>query len=148
MKIFLTSFIVSLILSACGNTQSFVYRDIRNFKIDSIGSDHSTVSMDLIYFNPNSFGVYLKKIDCDVYVDHNYVGKYSLDTLMRISRQSEFSIPSRMLLNTKSIFRNAFTTLLSGDLFVEIKGTARVGKVGVFITVPFNYSGRQKLSLF
>ena len=51
--------------------------------------------MKLVYFNPNSFGVNLKRIDCDVYVDHNYLRKYLLDTVMHIAKKSEFVVPSK-----------------------------------------------------
>jgi hypothetical protein len=47
--------------------------------------------MDLVYYNPNGFGVDLRKVDCDVYVDNTYLGKFQLDTLMHIPRRSEFT---------------------------------------------------------
>lgn len=143
-------FILSLITSfcACKTPQSFEYRDLKNFKIDSFGFDHSRISMDLVYFNPNNYGVNLKKIDCDVYVEHNYLGKFTLDTLMHIAKRSEFFIPSCMSVEMKNIFKNAFSTIFGTDVLVEVKGTTRVGKAGIFITVPFSYSGRHKFNLF
>jgi hypothetical protein len=79
--------------TACSKPQSFDYRDIRNFRIIKPGFDRSTISMDLVYFNPNNFGVQLKHVDCDVYVDKNYLGKFVLDTLMFIPKKSEFVLP-------------------------------------------------------
>jgi LEA14-like dessication related protein len=133
---------------SCKKPQSFEYRGLQNFKVSNLGFDKSTVSMDLIYFNPNNFGVELRKVDCDVYLEHNYVGKYALDTLMHIAKKSEFAIPSKMDIDMKNIFKNALTSIFSSEVLIEVKGTTRVGKAGIFITVPFNYSGRQKLSLF
>src|SRR5579883_2963672 len=75
---------------SCKKPKDFEYREMKNFKIDSLGFDHSNVSMDLYYFNPNNFRVDLKKIDCDVYVEHNYVGRFTLDTTMHIAKRSEF----------------------------------------------------------
>jgi hypothetical protein len=103
--------------------------------------------MDLVYFNPNNYGVELRKIDCDVYVQHNYLGKYMLDTSMHISKRSEFAIPSRMQVDMKNLFKNTLSSLFLSDLLIEVKGTTRVGKAGIFITVPFSYSGWQKFSL-
>ena len=48
----LFAFIVS-----CKKPESFEYRDLKNFKVDSLGFEKSAVSMDLVYFNPNNFGV-------------------------------------------------------------------------------------------
>lgn len=120
---------------------------MQNFKIDSLGFENSRISMDLVYFNPNNFGVNLKKIDCDVYIDHNYLGHYLLDTFMHIAKRSEFFVPSRMSVDMKNIYKNAFSSIFGSDVLVEVKGTTRVGKSGIFITVPFSYSGRHKFSL-
>lgn len=141
---------VALLLTffSCKKPQGFDYRDMKNFKIDSLGFDHSNVSMDLVYFNPNNFGVELKKVDCDVYVEHNYVGKFNLDTLMHITKRSEFAIPCKMQVSMKNMFKNALTTIFASDFLVEVKGTVRAGRMGIFITVPFTYSARQKFSMF
>ena len=140
--------LLACIFTACQKPQSFEYRDLKNFKVDSLGFDQSTISMDLVYFNPNNFGVDLKHVDCDVYVEHNYLGKYILDTTMHIAKKSEFSVPSQMQVNMRNLLKNTLTSLFSSDLLLEVKGTTRVGKAGVFITVPFSYSGRYKFSMF
>jgi len=137
-----------LLATSCKKPDSFEYREVRNFKIDSLGFDKSTVSMDLVYFNPNNFGVELKNVDCDVFVQHNFLGKYTLDTSMHIAKRSEFIVPSRMQVDMKNLFKNAIGSLLSTELFVEVKGTTRVGKAGIYITIPFTYSGWQKFSVF
>ncbi|WP_153800188.1 LEA type 2 family protein [Foetidibacter luteolus] len=140
--------ILATALLACKKPQGFEYRDTRNFKIDKLGFDKTTVYMELVYFNPNNFGVNLKHVDCDVYVNQNYVGKYLLDTLMHISRKSEFSIPSRMEVDMRNIYKNALNTLLSNDVLVQVKGNTKVGKAGIFVNVPFSYEGRHKFNLF
>jgi len=139
---------VLLFFFSCKKPQGFDYREMRDFKIDSLGFDHSNVSMQLVYFNPNNFGVELKKVDADVYVEHNYVGRFNLDTLMHITKRSEFAIPCKMQVNMKNMFKNALTTIFAPDILVEVKGSVRAGRMGIFITVPFNYSARQKFSMF
>ena len=140
--------LVAVLAAGCREPQSFEYRGMQNLKIDSVGLVSSKVSLELIYFNPNNFGVDLRHVTCDVYINHNYLGKYVLDTLMRIPKRSEFLIPSGMLVDMKNIFKNAFGALFSNEVLVELRGTTRVGKAGIFINVPFNYSGMEKFSLF
>ena len=67
---------------------------------------------------------------------------------MHIAKRSEFSIPSSMNVDMKNIFKNAIGTFLSKQVLVEIKGSTRVGKSGIFITVPFTYSAMEKFSMF
>jgi LEA14-like dessication related protein len=104
--------------------------------------------MDLVYFNPNSFGVQLRKVDCDVYIEDQYLGKYQLDTLMSIPKKAEFVLPSRMEVNMRNIFKNTFSVLFSKEVLVKVQGTTRVGKGNFFINVPVNYEGRHKFELF
>jgi LEA14-like dessication related protein len=137
-----------LFIFSCKKPQSFEYREMRDFKVDSIGFEHSNISMNLVYFNPNNFGVSLKKVDCDIYVEHNYVGHFNLDTLMHITKRSEFALPAKMRVNMKNLFKNALTTVFASDFLVEAKGTVKAGRGGIYITVPFNYSARQKMKLF
>jgi LEA14-like dessication related protein len=147
MKLVASFFFLSVVLISCRKPESFEYRDVKNFKIDSLGFEKSTVSMDLVCFNPNNFGIDLKNINCDLYVEHSYLGKYVLDTTMHITKKSEFAIPSRMQVDIRNLFRNTLNSFFSNELLLEIKGTTRVGKGGIYITIPFYYSGRYKFNL-
>ena len=133
---------------SCQKPQGFEYRDLKNVRVQQAGFDKTNLSIDLVYFNPNSFGVDLKKVDCDVYIDNNFLGNYKLDTTMHIDKRSEFTLPSTMAVNMQGVFKNALTVLLSNEVLVTVKGTTRVGKAGIFITVPFNYEARHKMKFF
>lgn len=137
-----------LFLASCQKPQGFEYRGLQNFKVDSIGFNQSTISLNLIYFNPNNFGVFLKHVDCDVYVNNNYLGKYVLDTLMHIAKRSEFVLPSKMNVDMRNFLKNSLATILGQEVLLNVKGNTRVGKGGIFVNVPFSYSGREKFSLF
>lgn len=104
--------------------------------------------MELVYFNPNGFGVDLKKVDCDIYIDNSYLGKYQLDTLMHIPRRSEFMLPSRVQVDMKAILKNGLNMLFNKEVLISVKGTTRVGKAGFYKNVPFDYEARHKLDLF
>jgi LEA14-like dessication related protein len=138
----------ALFLIGCAKPKSFDYRGVKNVKIETMGFDKTLLNMELIYYNPNGFGVDLKKIDCDVYLDSSYLGKYQLDTLMHIPRMAEFILPSRIAIDMKAILKNGLNLLISKEVLINVKGTTRVGKGGIFKTVPFDYEARQRLSLF
>ena len=104
--------------------------------------------MDLVYFNPNNYGVDLKNVDCDIYLDNTYVGKFKLDTLMHITRNAEFTLPAKMDVDMRNIFKNTMNVLFSREVLVGAKGNTRVGKSGIFVNVPFKYEGRHKVDLF
>ncbi|NCI46341.1 LEA type 2 family protein [Sediminibacterium soli] len=148
MKTYLVLAGLALLFASCSKPQAFEYRDLKNLKVETVGFDQTALSMDLVYYNPNGFGVDLRRVDCDVYVDNTYLGKFQLDTLMHISRRAEFVLPSKIMVDMKTVLKNSLTMLFSQEVLVNVKGTTRVGKAGIFATVPFNYEARHKLSLF
>lgn len=148
MKKLLVSGAFIAVLASCSKPQGFDYRDVKNVHIENVGFSQTILAMDLVYYNPNGFGVDLKKVDCDVYIDNSYLGKFQLDTLMHIPRKAEFSLPSRIVVDMQSVIRNGLNLLFSKEVLVNVKGTTRVGKAGFYATVPFNYEARHKLSLF
>ena len=148
MKIWPTSILLIVLLSSCASPKTFEYREIRNIKLDQFGFDKTSLAMELVYFNPNNFGLDLKKVDADVYVDNHYLGKMNLDTTMHIPKKADFILPSKIALDLKEFYKNALNLAISNEVLVTVKGTTRVGKAGLFKTVPFTYEGRHKLSLF
>lgn len=139
---------LAVLCFSCKKPTAFDYRDVRNIRVDNLGLNTSRVSMDLVYYNPNNFGVNLKNVNCDIYIDSNYLGKFVLDTLMHIPKASEFTLPASMQVNMKGLFKNSINLLFNNEVTIAAKGTSRVGKGGFYVTVPFNYQGKQKINLF
>ena len=148
MKLFSFAILsISILLVSCSKPKSFEYRGVKNIRVQQIGFDKSKLSMDLVYFNPNSFGVRLKKVDCDIFVDNNFLGKYTLDTSLYIDKKSEFVLPSYMNVDMKNVYKNIFQVLFSKEVTVKLKGTTKVGKSGVYLTVPINFETKQKFTI-
>ena len=56
------------------------YKDFTNFKVEKWGMAESTITMDIVYYNPNKIGFQVKRTEADVYVDGVYLGKAISDT--------------------------------------------------------------------
>lgn len=148
MKIWAVSVVFCMALLSCAAPKSFEYKEVRNVKIDNFGFDKTSLALELVYYNPNNFGMDLRNVDADVYIDNRYLGKMLLDTAMHISKKSDFVLPSKIGVDLKEFYKNAMTMVFSNEVLVTVKGTTRVGKAGIFRTVPFTYEGRHKLNLF
>lgn len=139
------SIVIVVITAACKKPQSFDYRDVRNIKIEKLGFDKTSLYMELVYFNPNNFGVTLKNVSCDIYINKNYLGHYALDTSLSIEKRSEFVLPSRVAVDMKNIYKNALSMVFNKEVEVNVKGTARIQKI-INLTIPFDYTGKHKFS--
>jgi len=146
-KLLLATCTILILFTACKKPRSFDYRGVKNIKVQQLGFDKSKLSMDLIYFNPNGFGVNLRKVDCDIFVDNNYLGKYTLDTTLYIDKRSEFVLPSNMNVDMRNVYKNIFNVLFSKEITVRLKGTTRVGKGGIYLTIPIDFETKQKFTM-
>ena len=135
------------VLLSCSTPKAFEYKGLNNVKVNNVGFEYLDLSLNLVYFNPNNFKVDLKKVDCDVYIDNRYLGKYALDTLMHIPKKQNFELPSRMRVDLGGVFKNAFSLLMNKEVLIKVKGKTKIGKGFIFIDVPFSYETRQTISL-
>ncbi len=133
---------------ACKKPISPVYKDLRNFQIGSIAGDTSLVTFEVVYYNPNAFDLQFKRANCDVFIEQNYAGHFDIDTFMLIKKQADFVLPVRMQVGMKNFLKNAMQLMFKSELEVQVKGKARVGRRGFYITVPVDYSGKHKINLF
>jgi LEA14-like dessication related protein len=139
-----------LLVAFLAGSLAFLFKEpefveARNFAIKSIGLKSATVYTDLYYFNPNGFGIQLKKADLDIYIDDQFVGHTLIDTLINIPKRDTFSIPVNMDVEMKKIFPNALSILLKEEVNLKIEGTAKLGKAGIFLNVPVKYEGKHRL---
>ena len=140
--------LIPFLAASCATPKDFEYREIRNIRVGKIGFGGTDLNLDLVYFNPNGYGVDLRKVDCDVYVDNIYLGKCQLDTSMHIPRKAEFVLPARIQIDMQSVLKNGLGALFGKEVLINVKGSSKVGRNGFFKTVPFNYETRQTLKLF
>ena len=140
--------IPTFLLVSCAAPKELEYRDFKNFSIEKLGFSSSSVRMDLIYFNPNNFGLQLKRTDLDIFLDSNYLGRTEQEYAITIPRRAEFTIPIKMDVDMRNLLKNGFITLFSNEVKVKVIGNVKVGKANVFKSFPVNYEGVQRFTLF
>ncbi len=140
-------FLILLLLNGCKHAESFEYREIKNLQVKHVGLTKTIVQMNLLFYNPNNFGINLKKIDCEVYFNQKYIVNYTLDTMMHISRKSSFEIPATLNFDFIDIIKRGISTVLNKEAIISIKGTAKVGKACFYKNIPLQYDIKYKLPL-
>ncbi len=145
----LSSFLaVLLFASSCQAPKELEYRDFRNLKIEKIGFGSSMMKVDVIYYNPNNFGLQLRYTDLDIFIDGNYLGHSSQDYQITIKRLSEFVLPLQVNLDMQNLLKNVLPTVLGKEVTVKITGKVKVGKANVYKTFPVSYEARQRFTSF
>ena len=146
-----TSLLLSLCIFAvlsCSSPKEIEYRDYRNFGLTKLGFNKSMVKLDLQYYNPNNFGLQLRRTELDIYVNNSLLGQSTSDSLIHIPRRDTFTIPIKFEVDMANLLKNAVITMFNKEVAVKVTGKVKVGKGNVFMSYPVNYVGNHTFSLF
>jgi LEA14-like dessication related protein len=130
-----------IVLSSCGtnNVKDPEYRDIRNIRLINLGPLQSTAGVDLVYYNPNKFGVQLETARGDIYIDSSYFGQFELNEKVQVKKRSEFILPATVKVDMISAIKNQRDLLKKQDALIRVQGTAMVKKAGFLKEIPISY---------
>jgi LEA14-like dessication related protein len=151
MKVMISTLALAIILlTSCGtsNIREPEYREISEIKLVEVGLLQSTAGIDLVYYNPNNFGVQLSEARGDLYVDNAYLGRFSLEEKVQVRKRSEFIVPAIIKLDMIGALRNQQEILKKKEVLVRVEGTARVKKAGISRDIPLKYEGMQNIERF
>jgi len=149
--LFSTLTIAVLMLASCGgknDVQEPEYRDIRNIRLINLGPLQSTAGVDLVYYNPNDFGVQVASARGDIYVDDNYFGRFELDDKVQVRKRSEFILPAIVKVDMIGVARNQRDLYKKKEALVRVEGVATVRKGGFSREIPIKYQNMQNIERF
>lgn len=141
-------YLLTILLVCCSTPKELEYRDFRNFAVQKVGFSTTSVKMDMIYYNPNGFGLQLKKTELDVFVNDVLLGHTSQEYQITIPKKEQFIIPIVMDVDMKNLLKNSLTSLFNKEVRVRVNGSIKVGKANVFISFPLKYEGIQAVDFF
>jgi LEA14-like dessication related protein len=152
MKTIISTLVLALILfSSCStykDVQEPEYRDIRDVRLIKAGLLETTAGVDLIYYNPNDFGIQLTNAKGDIYIDNTYFGRFNLDDKVQVKKHSEFVLPVVFKLDNIGTIKNQRDIYKKKEALVRIEGTARVKKSGFSKEIPIKYESMQNIERF
>ena len=137
----------ALFFGSCksGNIRDPEYREIQNVRIMDVGLLQTTAGLDLVYYNPNDFGVTLSQARGDVYIDNMFFGRFGISDKVAVSKRQEFIIPAVLKMDNISAVKNHREIFKKKQAMIRIEGFATVRKAGFNKEVPIKYEGIQDL---
>lgn len=142
-------FFIALVafMTSCRSPKDLEFRGFTNLSVENIGFTGAILHVDVLYYNPNNFGLELNRTDLDIFIDSTFLGHSSQDLQVRVPRRQEFSIPLKVDLDMRNLLKNGIMGFLNKEVSIRVIGKVRVGKAGVYKTFDMNYQTFQKLSL-
>lgn len=137
--------IVLLVSCKSENIKEPEYRDIRNIRLMDVGILQTTAGLDLVYYNPNNFGVQLKEARGDVYIDDIYFGRFGIQDKVAVRKHDEFIVPAVIKMDNIGAIKNHRDIWKKKKAVIRIEGFATVSKAGFNKQVPIKYEGTQDI---
>lgn len=141
MKAVRIIFLLALMVGACAPKEDVQLRAI-NIKEVRTGEDGNPVLFaDVVFFNPNSGRMKVKKIDIDVFVDGKKAARVDQNLSLLIRGNSEFTIPLEAQLNFKEVgLLDTILSLFGGkEHEMRFEGKMKVSVRGFPVNVPVSY---------
>ncbi len=151
MKTLISTLAVATVLftsCATSNFQEPTYREIRDIRLVDAGILKSKAGMDIVYYNPNSFGVTLTDARGDVYVDDHYLGRFEVPENVTVQKRSEFVVPAIVSIDMIGAIKNHREIWRKKEAKIRIDGFARVRKSGFSKEIPLKYETVQNIEKF
>lgn len=131
----------------CSKPKAPDYLGYENFEVAKIGVKNTVLSTRVKLYNPNAYALKLKSASVDVYINNDYLGRSSIDTLITLPGKDTTYVPLQLTASAKDILSNTIKVWLNPEVKVRITGAARAGRGSLFVNVPINYEGVQRIQL-
>jgi LEA14-like dessication related protein len=147
LSLIISTFLV-FFMTSCHEPKFLEFREFNNLKVDKLSFAGAGLTVDLVYYNPNNFGLQLNRTDLDVYIDSTFLGHSSQDIQINIPKRDLFTIPLKLDLDVKNLLKNGITSLFNKNVAVRVLGSVKVGKAGIYKSFPVDYTSIQNFSMF
>lgn len=148
--IIITLAIITTLFTSCGvsNIREPEFRETRDIRLVEAGILKTTAGLDLVYYNPNDFGVTLSDARGDVFVDGHWLGKFEVDESVEVKKRSEFVVPALVNVDMIGAIRNHRDIWKKKEAHIRIDGRARIRKAGFTKEIPIKYESMENIEKF
>ena len=135
------------LLSSCSKPKNPSYHGYEDFRVEKVGVKNTILSTRVKLYNPNAYALKLKSASIDVYLNNDYLGHSAIDSLITLPGRDTTSVPLQLTASAKDLLSNTLKVWLNPDVKIRITGSARAGRGSLFINIPINYEGVQRIQL-
>jgi|SRR5579863_9311675 len=145
--IILAGVVLAASMAACRQPEPAEYFGFQNLRVGAVIGGKTDVSAIVKLYNPNSFGVKVKRAEAEIRINGQHAGHSLLDSTISIPAKDTFYVPVMLELDMKGLFNNALQMLLGKrEATIDLDGHVKF-KRGMFtFSEAFHFEGKQDLN--
>src|ERR1700735_118139 len=134
-------------VAGCRQPEPVQYFAFQDLQVGKVVAGKTNLSALVKLYNPNPYGLTLKRAEVDIAINGQHSGHSLLDTTIHIPAKDTFYVPVTLQLDLKGLFSNALQMLMGKrEANVVLDGRVRVKKGLFTFNRRFHYEGKQDLS--
>lgn len=134
-------------LPSCRSPKDLVFKEVRDVSFENLKFSEAVLTLALDFYNPNNFGMELRRTDLDIYVNNIYFGKSVQDIQVKVPKRNDFTLPIQVRVDVKNLLLNGLNVLMNKQVEVRVLGQVKIGKAGVFKSFKVDYTTLQTFSI-
>ena len=133
-------------LTGCRRPEAPEYYGFQDLRIGKGEGQQATLGTTLKFYNPNPFGLQLRRAEMDVLLNGKPAGHSILDSTVLIPGKDTFYVPVTMQLNLQGLLSNALQIFLEKQVTVTLDGRVHLKRGAIPFSRPFHYEGKEDLN--
>ena len=141
-------FLISIFFTiSCSKPIQPTYLGYQNLRLGKVGTKSNVLMSDIKFYNPNKYALNVKEAEMDVYFNDRLLGHTSMSNTVSLPPLDTTLVPFTIAASMTDILANTAQIYLNPNVRVKVQGNAKAGRGGIFVNIPINYSGTQRIQL-
>ena len=137
--------IVIFFAISCSKPIQPTYLGYQNLRLGKVGTKSNVLMSDIKFYNPNKYALNVKEAEMDVYFNDRLLGHTSMSNTVSLPPLDTTLVPFTIAASMTDILANTAQIYLNPNVRVKVQGNAKAGRGGIFVNIPINYSGTQRI---
>ncbi len=139
-------FLISIFFTiSCSKPIQPTYLGYQNLRLGKVGTKSNVLMSDIKFYNPNKYALNVKEAEMDVYFNDRLLGHTSMSNTVSLPPLDTTLVPFTIAASMTDILANTAQIYLNPNVRVKVQGNAKAGRGGIFVNIPINYSGTQRI---
>ena len=140
-------FILLFFAIACSKPIQPTYLGYQNLRLGKVGTKSNVLMSDIKFYNPNKYTLNVKEAEMDIYFNDRLLGHTSLSNVVSLPPLDTTLVPFTIEASATDLLANTAQIFLNPNVRVKVQGNAKAGRGGIFVNIPINYQGTQRIQL-